>query len=106
MSRHTGLKARIREFIAAGGQDSAVGLARRYGSTRDAVYWALYQMRDEGFCSPLFERVRGYGAPNHRNRMEWVWGLSDEHKAVVPKQLVKHALQRRTALEQAWGPQA
>lgn len=103
MSMHTGVKRRIREFIEAGGQDSVLGLMRRFGCSRDAAYWALYQMRDAGICGPLYERVRGYGAPNHRNRMEQVWGRCEDPARVAPKQLVKHALRRRTPLEQAWG---
>lgn len=106
MSMHTGVKRRIREFIEAGGQDSVLGLMRRFGCSRDAAYWALYQMRDEGICGPLFQRVRGYGPPQHRCRMEWVWGRCEASARVAPKQLVKHALQRRTPLEQAWGVRA
>lgn len=106
MSKHTGVKRRIREFIEGGGQDSVQGLAKRFSCSRDAVYWALYQMREEGFCGPLYERVRGYGAPNHRNRMEMVWGRTPPADVQTPAQLVPVALQRRTPLERVWGAQA
>jgi hypothetical protein len=107
MSAHTGVKRKVREFIESGGQDSVFALAARFGCSRDAVYWALYCMREEGTAAPLFERVRGYGAPNHRNRMEMVWGAPSKAPEIhTPTQLVQHALQRRTALEAVWSSAA
>ncbi len=105
MAAHTGVKAKVRAFLEAGGQESVFGLAERFSCSRAAVYWALYALQGEGFCNPIGERVRGYGAPNHRNRMEMVWGLAGR-PAVPTGQLVQHALQTRTALESVWGPRA